>query len=90
MYSIQFEHDVFLFETFFKFKQGESGDGYMQPDDTDDFKIISTHMTGYITEDGKTLIMKKPADVTYIINEDVKKARDEAIEKEIECHILQP
>ena len=44
MYSIQFKHDVFLFETFFKFKQGESGDGYMQPDDTDDFKIISTHM----------------------------------------------
>tara|TARA_R100001530_G_scaffold56049_3_gene40998 strand:- start:382 stop:654 length:273 start_codon:yes stop_codon:yes gene_type:complete len=90
MYSIQFEHDVFLFSTIFNFKEGEAGDGYMQPDDTDDFKIISTHMISYETEGDGQVVLPQPADVTYIINEDVKKARDEAIEKEIECHILQP
>lgn len=90
MYSIQFEHDVFLFSTIFNFKEGESGDGYIQPDDTDDFKIISTHIISYETESDGQVILPQPADVTFIINEDVKKARDEAIEKEIECHILQP
>ena len=88
MRSVQFENDVFLFETFFKWKQGESGDGYLQPDDNDYLNIDSTYMIGYITEDGEKLILETPADVTYIINKDVIDARDEAIDKEINCHLV--
>ena len=94
-YSITFEYDTFIFETNFEFEQGESGDGYMQPDDTDHFEIRSTFIIGALAlrTDIEPLMIKEARewlDVSDIIDEDVKKARDEAIKKEIECHILQP
>ena len=87
MYSVEFENDLFLFTTIFDWKAGMEGDGYLQPDDNNYFKIEGTYMIGYTTEDGDRLMLKVPADVTHVINESVKKERDEAIDKEIECYI---
>tara|TARA_R100001244_G_scaffold90968_1_gene68960 strand:- start:263 stop:553 length:291 start_codon:yes stop_codon:yes gene_type:complete len=80
---IDFKNDIFIFRTYYEYEKGEPGDGYLQPDDNDKITIDKTVMVGYATEDKGDVILKDEADVTYVINEDVKRARDEAIENQI-------
>ena len=84
MNSVEFKDDVFLFRTDYQYEKGLKGDGYLQPDDNDKIDIDRTFMVGYVTENGQKIMLKIPADVTYIINETVMEARDIAIEKQIE------
>tara|TARA_Y100001951_G_scaffold34969_1_gene27619 strand:- start:26973 stop:27236 length:264 start_codon:yes stop_codon:yes gene_type:complete len=85
MNTVEFKYDVFLFKTDYEYQKGLTGDNYLQPDDNDKIDIDRTFMIGYVTENGEELMLKIPADVTYILHKNVEIARDEAIEKQIKC-----
>ena len=83
MNTVEFKDDVFLFKTDYLYQKGLTGDNYLQPDDNDKIDIDRTFMIGYVTENGEELMLKTPADVSFIINETVMEARDIAIQKQI-------
>ena len=83
MNTVEFKYDVFLFKTDYEYQKGLTGDNYLQPDDNDKIDIDRTFMIGYVTENGEELMLKTPADVSFIINETVMEARDIAIQKQI-------
>tara|TARA_R100001463_G_scaffold28672_4_gene65659 strand:+ start:4992 stop:5255 length:264 start_codon:yes stop_codon:yes gene_type:complete len=80
--SIYFEYDVVLFQSFYNFTKGLKGDGYIQPDDDDKITHLKTMIVGHVRDSGKIKMFKKHIDATFIINDEVKKIRDESIYKE--------
>ncbi len=83
MDNVIFEHDVFLFECFFRYVHGEKGDNYIQPDDYDKIEDVSVYIIGYYSEDGEKRMLDYPADATHIISEDVEKDMHKAIDKKV-------
>lgn len=73
LFTCEFEHDIFMFSCAFEFIEGDDGDGWNTPPVSDQIMTISVSMISYTTEEGNVIKLDKPCDVTYIINDDVKK-----------------
>ena len=60
------EYDIFHFEVFYTYREGESGD-YFQPDDPDEISIQKILLLSYVTEKGKTNYLKDDCDIQYVL-----------------------
>ena len=74
MNSVIFESDVFLFETFYEIKVSE---------DSERLEVDKIYMIGYHDETGEKILLNRPADATYIINDETRRDMHEAIDKRI-------
>ena len=75
MNSVIFESDVFLFETFYEIKVSE---------DSERLEVDKIYMIGYHDETGEKILLNRPADATYIINDETRRDMHKAIDKRIE------
>ena len=69
--SFIFDNNQFVFDVYYTYEKGMSGDGYFQPDDPDELEYDEIYLIGRIDEDGNISFLKKEYNVKNILSYEI-------------------
>lgn len=82
--SFMFDNDEFVFEVYYTYEKGMSGDGYLQPDDPDVLEYDEIYLIGSIDEDCNISFLKNKYDVQNILSRQILNEIEYAMNDDVE------